>query len=693
MAQSNKTTLRNKIEGRSPAQGAVLNVSFSYMPKFPRAGQDVQFIDTSTGKPGSWQWDFGDGATSTAQNPVHVFNNSGSKTVILAASNGVVARKKTLRVAVFAAKSAGTSILSTLSPSFTSAPLFPIAGQTVQFTDTTTGAPSSWQWNFGDGTTSNTQNPSHSYAAAGSYNVSLMVNSGSGSKTYSSTVTVKSPEVPLGASFSYTPGLPTPGQAVNFTDASKGNPTSWQWDFGDGIKDTSENPSHIYAAAGSYGVTLTISAGSDSTSTSTTITIGQSDVITATSASYADVSTAISKAQSGDTVIIPAGKTTWSSPLVITKGIKLIGAGIGQTVITSGYSGHTTYTNYCDPASHLITYYPQHPELDEPFRLSGFTMDLNANCYGPYLYNPTLKPLTKVRIDHCDLSNSYTGGMELIMVVGTVYGCIDNNVLSGGPFMFRCFGLNDVTWNNLTFEYGTANNIYFEDNVINCNDSIVEGGGAGRYAFRYNVINLSANVYGIWDAHGNQPGADNATVGIEVYENTINWGSYGGRIFDHRGGMALVYNNDANSTSWVEAQTREEYLDSVLPPAFNPISGQPQHVYQSYYWNNTRNGTELIKINIPPGIYGVDVGGQQVDYGGTIGLVPQWNVDCWKQVIGFDGTAGMGVGLLSNRPAIGTVGVGYWATDTKTLYRWTANNKWEAYYTPFTYPHPLRNDK
>jgi len=58
----------------------------------------------------------------------------------------------------------------------------------------------------------------------------------------------------------------------------------------------------------------------------------------AASASFSDVSAAISAAPSGDTVLVPAGSATWSDQLVITKGIQLIGAGIGQTVITSDFT-------------------------------------------------------------------------------------------------------------------------------------------------------------------------------------------------------------------------------------------------------------------------------------------------------------------------------------------------------------------
>jgi len=114
----------------------------------------------------------------------------------------------------------------------------------------------------------------------------------------------------------------------------------------------------------------------------------------------------------------------------------------------------------------------------------------------------------------------------------------------------------------------------------------------------------------------------------------------------------------------------------------NAITGQPEHVSDSYTWNNLRN-TTLFSPTIS----------QTVDYGGSIGVVPQYDVDCWKQNVSFTGESGVGVGLKSARPASGLeVGVGYWATDESILYRATDATTWEEFYVPYTYPHPLRND-
>ncbi|MFN2371547.1 MAG: S8 family serine peptidase, partial [Candidatus Krumholzibacteriia bacterium] len=121
----------------------------------------------------------------------------------------------------------------------------------VAFTDLSSGAPTSWSWNFGDGGTASVQNPVHTYAAAGTYTVSLTVANDVGSDTATRTdyITVAAPPAPT-AAFS---GAPTSGSYpldVAFTDQSTGSPTSWSWTFGDGGTATVQNPVHTYAAVG-----------------------------------------------------------------------------------------------------------------------------------------------------------------------------------------------------------------------------------------------------------------------------------------------------------------------------------------------------------------------------------------------------------------------------------------------------------
>ncbi len=210
---------------------------------------NVNFTDTSTGgPPTSWWWDFGDGSGSTSQSPVHAYAAPGSYQVTLIATNNGGFTSKTSTVVVNPLPGPPTANFSYVQQNGTYA---------VQFTDLSTNSPSSWSWNFGDGSPLSTvQNPLHTYSAAGPYSVSLTATNGSGPGSITKPVTVTSPPVPVaGYSFTQTPGTLT----LNFTDTSTNSPTSWAWDFGDGHTSTAQNPSYTFAAGGTYTVTLTAS--------------------------------------------------------------------------------------------------------------------------------------------------------------------------------------------------------------------------------------------------------------------------------------------------------------------------------------------------------------------------------------------------------------------------------------------------
>jgi len=135
----------------------------------------------------------------------------------------------------------------------------------VSFTNTSTDA-TSWYWDFGDGVSSTSKNPTHTYAISGSYTVCLVAFNECGSDTSCGSVTVICP-LPS-ADFTYADTL----LDVDFTDAST-DATSWLWDFGDTKTSTAQNPSHIYDSPGTYYVCLTATndCGSDTTCDSITV--------------------------------------------------------------------------------------------------------------------------------------------------------------------------------------------------------------------------------------------------------------------------------------------------------------------------------------------------------------------------------------------------------------------------------------
>jgi PKD repeat protein len=127
----------------------------------------------------------------------------------------------------------------------------------VTFTDTSTGSPTSWKWNFGDGSKSYLQNPTHKYSKAGIYTVNLTVKNAKGSNTVTKTEYIKVITKPV-ADFSATPTSGKAPLTVEFNDNSTGVPTSWKWNFGDGTYSTAKNPVHKYSKAGKYTVSLTV---------------------------------------------------------------------------------------------------------------------------------------------------------------------------------------------------------------------------------------------------------------------------------------------------------------------------------------------------------------------------------------------------------------------------------------------------
>lgn len=138
----------------------------------------VQFTDTSINTPTSWLWDFGDSSTSTDQNPTHTYSAVGSYTVILTATN--------YRGSSTATKTITKKHLNVPVPAFTATPTSGISPLFVQFNDTSINTPTSWYWDFGDGTNSGTlstpasPNVTHWYAP-GIYTVNLTSTNGDGS--------------------------------------------------------------------------------------------------------------------------------------------------------------------------------------------------------------------------------------------------------------------------------------------------------------------------------------------------------------------------------------------------------------------------------------------------------------------------------------------------------------------------------
>jgi len=150
---------------------------FSASPQIGDPPLTVSFRDLSYGKVDTWLWSFGDGSTSTLQNPVHTYFVPGSYTVSLLVTNQYGSNRKTMENFVVIGSPPIANFLA--EPTSGQAPL------TVQFTDLSTGNPKSYEWSFGDGTQSAVQNPVHIFQNGGAYNVTLTVTNAYGTNKYS----------------------------------------------------------------------------------------------------------------------------------------------------------------------------------------------------------------------------------------------------------------------------------------------------------------------------------------------------------------------------------------------------------------------------------------------------------------------------------------------------------------------------
>lgn len=225
--------------------------AFAAYPQSGRAPLAVQFIDYSTGA-ALRSWDFGDGATSTQQNPTHTYNRPGSYTVSLTVTDDAGHTDTATK---------WNYILTTAPPTvdFTADVTSGDKPLAVAFTANTTEA-TSWRWSFGDGGSSTERNATHVYTTPGTYDVTLI----GSAPVYGDVIATKhgyirvndlpGPDVDFAMNVTSGPAPLT----VQFTDISTENLISWIWWFDDGSTSTERNPVHTFAVPGTYTVAMNI---------------------------------------------------------------------------------------------------------------------------------------------------------------------------------------------------------------------------------------------------------------------------------------------------------------------------------------------------------------------------------------------------------------------------------------------------
>ncbi len=329
--------------------------AFSGVPVSGYAPLSVSFNDQSSGIPTSWNWNFGDGATSTAQNPTHVYDTVGTYTVTLTAANdvGSDAEVKSAYITVLdpgsvtdVTATGETSVIGTVSGSYLNTK-FADNSYEVLTEEAYTGHPRKTysymehRWNFdlpangGATFTVEAYRPANSdgdnfvftYSTDGSTWLPLVTVASATEQAYTAEISVQGAvtvrvvdsnrtyymtsndklyvdyvgftvggvvATPPTAAFSGSPVSGVYPLEVAFADESTGSPTTWNWDFGDGGNSTAQNPAHTYTAAGVYTVSLTVGndEGADSLTRTDYITVTEPGTQTAVHVAAISVSRA-----------------------------------------------------------------------------------------------------------------------------------------------------------------------------------------------------------------------------------------------------------------------------------------------------------------------------------------------------------------------------------------------------------------
>jgi hypothetical protein len=415
----------------------------------------------------------------------------------------------------------------------------------------------------------------------------------------------------------------------------------------------------------------------------------------ATNGSQVDVAAAVANASAGDTVRVPAGSFTWGdggrTAVSLDKAITLRGAGPEATTIVLSESGPTYGTGTISLSAAATA---------RDFSIRGSSGAATAfACYSANGWRVT------------DIHFDGGAGNGYFLYAGS-YGLIDNCSITGSngsaEFVFTR-GPTD-SWQTPS-SMGTADAVYIEDCTYDGQGYVSDANSNSRMVVRYCTIKGSNKV----DAHGvasNSP--PRSCRHIEVYDNS--WTDTSGYFADLeiRGGTGMLFDNtDQNPQGGWFFLTEYGYLakwpnfgNIYQTPANYPVAdqigvGEDPKVGGSeplYSWNNARLGAPWART-----IRAVDAGAITAygkDFSESDVIAP--DRDYFWSAESFDGSTGIGRGTKTQMRSISPTkkGVGFWVTDEgvwnsthsgfdRQLYAWSGTS-WVLKYTPYTYPHPLR---
>ena len=223
-------------------------------------GQTTTFTDNSIvqggGSPDNWSWNFGDGNTSASQHPTHIYADTGTYSVSLIISSGACV------------DTIGKQVVVSGMPAVDFSSTAVCLNNPTAFSDLSLNGFDNYSWNFGEpgsgaNNNSSAQNPTHTYATAGTFNASLTVALGTCSNSISKQVIVH--PIPVA---NFLPSNVCIGEISGFTDQSTivaGSISTWSWNFGDVASgpanlSTDQNPTHQFSASGTFNVLLTVTS-------------------------------------------------------------------------------------------------------------------------------------------------------------------------------------------------------------------------------------------------------------------------------------------------------------------------------------------------------------------------------------------------------------------------------------------------
>lgn len=447
----------------------------------------------------------------------------------------------------------------------------------------------------------------------------------------------------------------------------------------------------------------------------------------------------------GDIIAIPACSATWSGSQVnmpFSNSVTIQGAG-AISATTGGASTTGTDQTVITDAIASGSMWTITTTAGKSLRFTGIAI-LGASTSAANGVLNISGNSASVRVDHCHFLITATSSVGLF-IGGSVQGVADHIYFDSGAggfvdnpiAMHNGQGWNggnsgdfgDSSWADVD-NFGTSKFFFFEDSRWS-NADIGDGHDGARYVLRYSTY---SGDHGQMYNHGLTNSRGRSMRAAEVYQMTFTRSPTGGSpSFSNNGGSLLYWGNTTigvrflvgidytrkdnttygygttpsgwgncngagTSTAWDVSSTgpcldqpargKGDLLNgpvtfpSIVNTRTGTIAATNQALVPIYVWNNTYNDAGFS----PEGCV----------TNGVSALMSE-DRDFYQQFTAtfckagsFNGTAGVGQGLLSARPGTCTTNVAYWATDTQTLYQCGPTNTWSSYYTPYTYPHPLQ---